>query len=60
MKQPALPNFFSIAEVAHALAISQKTVSRRIDDGVLKAHKIGHQWRVSEEDFRSYVALLRT
>lgn len=59
MKRQTLPCFYTIDEVADALGVSEKTVRRRIDDGSLHAHKIGRQWRVSDSDFRSYVALLR-
>jgi excisionase family DNA binding protein len=59
VKKKPLPVFFTIEDVADALGVSPKTVSRRIMAGDLRCHRFGRQVRVSEEDFRSYVALQR-
>lgn len=58
MKRSA-PQFFTPREVADALGVSVKTVRRRIADGTLHVHRIGRQLRVSEDDYRAYVALQR-
>jgi excisionase family DNA binding protein len=36
-----LPALLSIAQVAEATGLSDKTIRRRIDDGTFKAHRIG-------------------
>ena len=59
MKKKPIPIFFTIADVADALGVSLKTVSRRIKAGEIRCHRFGRQIRISEEDFRSYVALQR-
>ena len=51
--------FFSVGDVADALGVHPKTVRRRITSGELRVHRIGRQLRISEEDFRAYVALRR-
>ena len=59
MKSKAIPIFYSLEDVADALGVSPKTVSRRIKTGELRCHRIGRQIRISDEDFRSYIALQR-
>lgn len=54
-----LPRLYSVRQVADLLGISTKTVRRRISDGGLKFHLVGHQIRISEDDYRSYVAASR-
>lgn len=56
--EPMSP-FLTVQEVADALAISDKTVRRMMKRGELKRHKVGRQVRISEYDFRAYVALSR-
>lgn len=55
-----IQQFFSIADVAEALGLSTKTVRRLVAAGALKAHKIGKQLRISDYDYRAFVALRRT
>ncbi|WP_332660886.1 helix-turn-helix domain-containing protein [Brevundimonas sp.] len=54
-----LPKFLTVQEVADNLAVSDKTVRRLIDRGDLPRHKLGRQVRISERDFRDFVALRR-
>lgn len=54
-----LPKFLTVHEVADNLAVSDKTVRRLIDRGDLPRHKLGRQVRISERDFRDFVALRR-
>ena len=54
-----ISRLFSLDEVADALGISIKTVRRKIESGDLHAHRIGRQWRVSEDDYRVFVAARR-
>ena len=53
------PRFFTLAEAAEALGLSVKTIRRRIVAGELRSHRFGRSFRISEEDFRAYVALHR-
>jgi excisionase family DNA binding protein len=46
----------TVGEVAQRLAVSAKTVRRRIDDGEIAVFRSGRVVRVREEDFRRYVA----
>ena len=59
MKNQNSYRFFSVDEVAQDLGVSGKTVRRRINDGELRAHRIGRQLRISEQDYRAFVALRR-
>ena len=55
----ALPKFFTVPDVADILTVSDKTVRRLIASGDLPHHKVGRQVRISERDFRDFVALRR-
>ena len=55
----AQPRFLTLQQVADILAVSDKTVRRLIDRGDLPRHKVGRQVRISERDFRDFVALKR-
>ena len=52
--------FFTIAEVAKQLRVSERTVSRWIAAGELKSHKFGAAVRISEEDYRAFVSMRRS
>jgi excisionase family DNA binding protein len=54
-----LPRFLSIAALAARLSVSPKTVSRWIQTGQLRAHQLGRQVRISEEDAITFVATRR-
>lgn len=45
----------SASERAEELGVVVKTVIREIERGALPAHKIGRQWRISDEDFDEYL-----
>lgn len=49
----------SIKEFADLMGVSTKTVGRWIKSGELHAHRLGGQWRVAEDDARSFIALRR-
>jgi excisionase family DNA binding protein len=51
--------FFTIAEVAQDLNVSERTVRRWIEDGKLVAHRIGGVVRIAETDLRAFLALHR-
>ena len=46
----------SISKVCKRLDISEGTTRRLIETGVLKAHRIRHQWRIFESDLQDYLA----
>lgn len=49
-----MEEYLRIEDVAERLNLSYKTVFRYIQDGKLKATKIGH-WRISEEDLQEFI-----
>ena len=50
------PRLLSLTEVAERLHLSERTVKRRISEGDLAAHKLGHQWRVAISDIETYLS----
>jgi excisionase family DNA binding protein len=54
-----LPKYFTIKAVAEALDVSLRTIRRRITNGDLIAHRSGGVVRISEADFRAFLALHR-
>jgi excisionase family DNA binding protein len=54
-----VPQLLSVREVASRFGVSGKTISRWIHAGDLRAHRLGRQIRISEEDLRSFVAARR-
>jgi excisionase family DNA binding protein len=58
-RSPKGARFFTIPEIAEQLRVSERTVSRRIASGELKSHKFGAAVRISEDDFRAFVATQR-
>ncbi|MCS6625399.1 helix-turn-helix domain-containing protein [Roseibacterium beibuensis] len=55
----ATGQFFSPAEVGRRFDVHAKTVKRLIKSGELRAHLVGGQYRISDEDFAAYVARCR-
>lgn len=53
------PVFYTISEVADALGLSIKTVRRRVESGDIRSHRFGRSLRISDDDFRAYVASQR-
>ena len=51
--------FFTIKQIAEQLGVSARTVSRWIASRELKSHKFGAAVRISEDDFRAFVAMQR-
>ena len=47
---------YSVPEIAKRFGVSPKTITRRIDEGTLRHHRIGKQIRISEEDALNYLA----
>ena len=59
MQHRSLSQLYSVVEIAKRFGVSARTVTRRIDEGKLRHHKIGSQIRVSEEDALNYLAQAR-
>jgi excisionase family DNA binding protein len=55
----ALLGFYTIGQVAEALSVSTRTVRRWIADDALPAHRFGAVVRISDIDFRAFVAMHR-
>ena len=51
--------FNSPVEIGRRLDVHAKTVKRLIKSGELRAHLVGGQYRVSDEDFAAFVARCR-
>ena len=62
-KPPAAPpadtDLYSLTQIARKAKVSVKTVRRLVTAGALKTHRIGAQLRVSEGDWRAYMARSR-
>ena len=54
--QPEQPTLQSISAIAQRLDVSEKSVRRYIERGLLRAYKIGGQIRISEEDLMAFLA----
>jgi len=46
----------TIAEVAAYLKLSRRTAWRWCKNGHLPAFKVGHQWRVAQQDLEDFVS----
>ncbi|HDR7311486.1 TPA: helix-turn-helix domain-containing protein [Bacillus cytotoxicus] len=47
--------FYTIKEFANMVKISEKTVTRYIKTGDLKAVKFGGQWRITDQAVQEYI-----
>lgn len=45
----------TLEQAADFLALSTRTIRRKIKDGELTAHKFGRLWRISETDLLSFL-----
>jgi excisionase family DNA binding protein len=52
-------NFFTIDAVAERLDVSPRTVHRWISGGELVVHRMGRSVRISEADFKAFLAVHR-
>jgi excisionase family DNA binding protein len=59
MPEHSLPTLFTIKQTAKQINVSSKTIRRWIDTGDLVAHRIGHQFRISEPDLQIFIRLHR-
>jgi len=47
--------FYDTSEIAEILGVTTKTVSRYIQDGKVKAQKIGRKWVIHENDLKDFL-----
>lgn len=55
MSSKTKPTFYTIQEVSEILQLSQRTILRHIHAGYLAAHRVGHQYRISERAMEEYL-----
>lgn len=53
----ALPQLLSVEDVAGTLSVSQKTVRRMLDAGVLPTCRVGRLVRIQRAELERYIAL---
>ena len=53
------PNFYTIEQIADCVGASTRTVRRWTEKGWLVAHRINGLVRISEADFRAFLAAHR-
>jgi excisionase family DNA binding protein len=59
-EQPKTPlKFYTIEQIANFIEVSTRTVRRWIQEGLLVAHRINGLVRISEADFRAFLAAHR-
>ncbi len=56
---PTDTDLYTLAQIARKGKVSVKTVRRLVDRGELKRHRIGAQIRVSDTDWRAFLARSR-
>ena len=54
-----LPPLLTISQTAEHLQVSTKTIHRWIKAGDLIAHRLGHQFRISEADLQAFIRMRR-
>lgn len=47
--------FYDTSEIAEILGVTTKTVSRYIQNGKVKAQKIGRKWVIHENDLKDFL-----
>jgi excisionase family DNA binding protein len=58
-EQSKLEKLFTIEEIAQCLGVCTRTVRRRIDKGLLIAHRFNGLVRISAADFQAFLATHR-
>lgn len=51
--------YYTLQEVADRLKVNYRTVYRWVHAGQLPAYKLGKEWRIEEEDLRSFLEARR-
>ena len=52
--------FYLVEELAKRLRVSNMTIYRYIQAGKLKAHKIGKEFRITEQEFNNFLDKTKT
>jgi excisionase family DNA binding protein len=52
-------HFITVKEAAKALALSQRSIHRLIDQGDLRKHQFGRAVRIAPDDLEAYIARSR-
>ncbi len=52
--------FLTVKGVAQRLQLSEKSVRRLIDEGMLRVHRFGRAIRIAEEDLNQFLKLTRS
>lgn len=52
--------FYTVYEVAEMLRVSDRTIRKHIDQGLLVARKVGHVYRIMREDLDDYLERIKT
>lgn len=47
--------FYTLNEVSKIIGVTVRTLYRYIDEGKLKARKIGNKWQVTYKDLEAYI-----
>lgn len=47
--------FLTVEQVAMALGLTEKTVRKYINEGELKAFKLGTSWKISPQDLETFI-----
>ncbi len=59
MPEHSLPTLLTTEQAAETLHVSTKTILRWISSGNLIAHRLGHQFRISEPDLKAFIRMRR-
>jgi excisionase family DNA binding protein len=55
----SFPALLTIKQTAEHLQVSTRTIRRWIEAGDLIAHRMGHQFRISETDLQTFIKTRR-
>lgn len=50
-----MPELFTVGETAQLLKLNPETIRRYIKKGILKAVKLERQYRIKEEDLKTFL-----
>lgn len=48
-------DFLTVEQVAASLGLSEKTVRKYINEGELKAFKLGTSWKITKQDLQAFI-----
>lgn len=48
-------DYLTVEQVAKSLGLSEKTVRKYINEGELKAFKLGTSWKITEQDLQTFI-----